>query len=202
MTANITTPYNPLTGAATSFSENDFGMVLYNASPIVLQFPVFLDNKVGIYPANSSLIATKSSFKRNGYGIQCFYSNPLISIKQSTFDHNSIGIHSITESLIFNDNINVQFNDLSMNIFAFNGYNTELKRNEFTENKQGIIGLTYAASAEISQNILNDVSSPFTLNGIAPGIHDWDYVDNSTADMSLITGIPSTTPNYIIKQHQ
>ena len=194
MTANITTPYNPLTGAATSFSENDFGMVLYNASPILLQFPVFLDNKVGIYPANSSLIATKSSFKRNGYGIQCFYSNPLISIKQSTFDHNSIGIHSITESLIFNDNINVQFNDLSMNIFAFNGYNTELKRNEFTENKQGIIGLTYAASAEISQNILNDVSSPFTLNGIAPGIHDWDYVDNSTSDISLITGIPSTTP--------
>jgi len=195
MTANITTPYNPLTGAATSFSENDFGMVLYNASPIVLQFPVFLDNKVGIYPANSSLTATKSSFKRNGYGIQCFYSNPLISIKQSTFDHNSIGIHSIAESLIFNDNTNVQFNDLSMNIFAFNGYNTEIKRNEFTENKQGIVGLTYAASAEISQNILNDVSSPFSLNGIAPGIHDWDYVDNSTADMSLITGIPSTTPN-------
>lgn len=32
-------------------------------------------------------------------------------------------------------------------------------------------------------------------HGIAPGIHDWDYVDNSTADMSLITGIPSTTPD-------
>lgn len=46
-----------------------------------------------------------------------------------------------------------------MNIFAFNGYNTEIKRNEFTENKQGIVGLTYAASAEISQNMLNDVSS-------------------------------------------
>jgi len=194
MTASINTWYNPFSGASTVFTKNTYGMVLYDASPITLNRPFFIENEVGIYPANSSLTGTHITFKRNGYGIQCFYSNSLLDIQESHFDNNKVGIHTIAQTFNFKKNVDMKFNKLAMNIISFDHYTNYIMENELNNNQQGIIATAYNSYADISKNSILDISTPFSLNGIAPGIHSWFYWHNFTSDMSDITGIPSTTP--------
>ena len=193
MTANIITSPASLTNSGTVFSNNKFGIVLYDASPIIIANPFLFDNSVGISMSYSSLKGDNISLSDNDYGVESVYSNSLIEIKNSDFFHNKIGLYSISSELDVEDN-HFGSNGLAINILGFNGYHSKVKSNTFFQDDQGILGLSHASRAEISFNDIRAKTLPYSLSGIAPYSHIWSFTNNYAWDLTNGSSTFSSTP--------